>query len=55
MFGFEGRASAALVRSASTIKNDRLLATLVKECCSMSQDDADNGVRQGMEGKWSAP
>ena len=51
MFGFRGGAGAALVGSASTIKNDRQLAALVKECCSMSQDEADNDGRQGMEGK----
>lgn len=51
MFGFRGGASATLVGSASTIKNDRQLAALVKERCSMSQDEADNDGRQGMEGK----
>jgi hypothetical protein len=36
---------------ASTIKNDRQLATMVKERCSLSQADADNDVRHWMEGK----
>ena len=36
---------------ASTIKNDRQLATMVKERCSMSQEDAENDVRQWTEGK----
>lgn len=36
---------------ASTVKNDRQLVTMVKERCSMSQEDAENDVRQWMEGK----
>lgn len=36
---------------ASTIKNDRQLVTMVKERCSMSQEDAENDVRQWMVGK----
>ena len=36
---------------ASTIKNDRQLVTMVKERCSMSQEDAEKDVRQWMEGK----
>ena len=36
---------------ASTIKNDRQLVTMVKERCSLSQADAENDVRQWMEGK----
>ena len=36
---------------ASTIKNDRQLVTMVKERCSMSQEGAENDVRQWMEGK----
>ena len=36
---------------ASTIKNDRQLVTMVKERCSLSQEDAESDVRQWMEGK----
>lgn len=36
---------------ASTIKNDRQLVTVVKERCSLSQEDAESDVRQWMEGK----
>ena len=36
---------------APTVKNDRQLVTMVKERCSMSQEDAENGVRQWMVGK----
>ena len=36
---------------ASTIKNDRQLVTMVKERCSLSQEDAETDVRQWMEGK----
>jgi hypothetical protein len=36
---------------ASTVKNDRQLVTMVKERCSLSQEDAESDVRQWMEGK----
>ena len=36
---------------ASTIKNDRQLVTMVKERCSLSQQDAESEVRKWMEGK----
>ena len=36
---------------ASTIKNERQLATLVKERRSRSQEQADADVREWMEGK----
>ena len=36
---------------ASTLKNHRQLAIMVKERCSLSQADAENDVRQWMEGK----
>ena len=36
---------------ASTIKNDRQLVTMVKERCSLSQEDAESDVRKWMEGK----
>lgn len=35
----------------STIKNDRQLATMVKERCSLSQADAGKDVRQWMEAR----
>ncbi len=36
---------------ASTIKNDRQLVAMVKERCSLSQEDAESDVRKWMEGK----
>lgn len=36
---------------ASTIKNGRQLVTMVKERCSLSQANADEDVREWMEGK----
>ena len=36
---------------ASTIKNERQLATMVKERCSRSQRDAEADVHEWMEGK----
>jgi hypothetical protein len=36
---------------ASTIKNDRQLATMLKERCSTSWENAESDVRQWMRGK----
>lgn len=36
---------------ASTIKNERQLVTMVKERCSLSQQDAGADVRQWMQNK----
>jgi hypothetical protein len=36
---------------ASTIKNERQLATMVKERCSRPQEDAEADVHEWMEGK----
>jgi len=36
---------------ASTIKNERQLVTMVKERCSVSQEDAGADVRQWMQNK----
>jgi hypothetical protein len=36
---------------ASTIKNERQLATMVKERCSLPQADAEKEVRDWMAGK----
>jgi hypothetical protein len=36
---------------ASTIKNDRQLATMVKERCSLTQEAAENDVRLWMDGE----
>ena len=36
---------------ASTIKNERQLATMVKERCSRSQQDAEADVHQWMQNK----
>ena len=36
---------------ASTIKNDRQLVTMVRDRCSLSQEDAESDVRKWMEGK----
>jgi hypothetical protein len=36
---------------ASTIKNERQLVTMIKERCSLSQQDAEADVRQWMQNK----
>jgi hypothetical protein len=36
---------------ASTIKNERQLATMIKERCSRSEEDAEADVREWMHGK----